>query len=159
MDAEIMWGDTNSIYVLGGYRQAGSVMLPHSVEIREGGQVPQLFKTTGIPHVSPKVLAFATAVRECIQIVSILFNNYSMAMELPIMPISTEKYRATDIGGNYADRAIACRGYSERITEQGDIVAALKHGIVATERDQPAVLEFIICKELEMSLMYSSCGK
>jgi thiamine pyrophosphate-dependent acetolactate synthase large subunit-like protein len=102
---------------------------------------------------------FETAVRERIPILSILFNNYSMAMELPIMPISTEKYRATDIGGNYADMAIAFGGYGERITEPGEIVAALKRGIAATENGQPALLEFITCKELEMSLMYSSYGK
>ena len=102
---------------------------------------------------------FETAVRERIPILSVLFNNYSMAMELPIMPISTEKYRATDIGGNYADMAVAFGGYGERITEPGDIVAALKRGIAATENGQPALLEFITCKELEMSLMYSSYGK
>jgi acetolactate synthase-1/2/3 large subunit len=102
---------------------------------------------------------FETAVRERIPILSILFNNYSMAMELPIMPISTEKYRATDIGGNYADMALAFGAYGERITEPDEIVAALKRGIAATENGQPALLEFITCKELEMSLMYSSYGE
>ena len=32
---------------------------------------------------------FETAVRENIPILSILFNNFSMAIELPIMPVST----------------------------------------------------------------------
>jgi len=80
-------------------------------------------------------------------------------MELPIMPISTEKYRSTDIGGNYADMAVAFGGYGERITDPNDIVAALKRGIAATERGEAALLEFITCKELEMSLMYSSYGQ
>lgn len=102
---------------------------------------------------------FETAVRERIPILSILFNNFSMAMELPIMPISTAKYRSTDIGGNYADMAVAFGGYGERITEPGDIVAALERGIAATERGQPALLEFLTSQELEMSLMYSSYGK
>jgi thiamine pyrophosphate-dependent acetolactate synthase large subunit-like protein len=102
---------------------------------------------------------FETAVRERIPILSILFNNYSMAMELPIMPISTEKFRSTDIGGNYADMAIAFGGYGERVTEPDEIVAALKRGIAATEKGQPALLEFITSKELDMSLMYSSYGK
>jgi len=101
---------------------------------------------------------FETAVRERIPILSILFNNFSMAMELPIMPVSTEKYRSTDISGNYADMAVAFGGYGERITDPNDIVAALKRGIAATERGQPALLEFITCKELAMSLMYSSYG-
>ena len=48
---------------------------------------------------------FETAVRERIPILSCLMNNFSMAIELKVMPISTEKYRSTDISGNYADMA------------------------------------------------------
>ena len=69
-----------------------------------------------------------TAAREQIPILSILLNNYSMAIELPIMPVATEKYRATDITGDYAAfaRALGCHG--ERVTEAGEIVPALKRG-------------------------------
>jgi len=102
---------------------------------------------------------FETAVRENIPILSILFNNFCMAMELPIMEVSTEKYRSTDIGGNYSEMAKAFGGYGERITDPNDIVAALKRGIEATENGQAVLLEFITCKELDMSLHYSSYGK
>jgi len=102
---------------------------------------------------------FETAVRERIPILSILFNNFCMAMELPIMEVSTEKYRSTDIQGDYADMAKAFGGYGERITDPNDIVAALKRGIEATENGQAVLLEFITCKELDMSLHYSSYGK
>ena len=40
---------------------------------------------------------FETAVRERIPILSILLNNFSMAIELKIMQVATEKYRSTDI--------------------------------------------------------------
>ena len=80
-------------------------------------------------------------------------------MELPIMPVSTEKFRSTDISGNYADMAVAFGGYGERVEDPTDIVAALQRGIAATEKGQPALLEFITCKELDMSLMYSAYGK
>ena len=40
---------------------------------------------------------FETAVRERIPILSVLFNNFSMAIEIPIMPVSTEKYRSVQI--------------------------------------------------------------
>ena len=86
---------------------------------------------------------FETAVRENIPILSILFNNFSMAIELPIMPVSTEKYRSTDISGNYADMAKAFGGYGERVTDPNEIVAALERGIKATENGQAALLEFI----------------
>src|SRR3712207_7820610 len=45
---------------------------------------------------------FETCVREHIPIMSVLLNNFSMAIELKVMPISTEKYRSTDISGDYA---------------------------------------------------------
>jgi thiamine pyrophosphate-dependent acetolactate synthase large subunit-like protein len=92
-----------------------------------------------------------TAVRERIPILSILFNNFSMAIEIPIMPISQEKYGSTDISGHYADMAKAFGAHGERITEPTDIVAALKRGIAATERGQPALLEFITAKEITIS--------
>ena len=59
---------------------------------------------------------FETAVRERIPILSCLMNNFSMAIELKVMPVSTEKYRSTDISGNYADMAKAFGGYGERVT-------------------------------------------
>ncbi|MBM4205889.1 MAG: thiamine pyrophosphate-requiring protein [Gammaproteobacteria bacterium] len=94
---------------------------------------------------------FETAVRERIPILSILFNNFSMAIELPIMQISTEKYRSTDISGHYADMARAFGSYGERVTDPNQIVAALKRGIAATEAGQPALLEFITSQEIEVS--------
>ena len=94
---------------------------------------------------------FETAVRENIPILSILFNNFSMAIEIPIMQVSTEKYRSTDISGNYADMAKAFGGYGERITDPNDIVSALKRGIEATQNGQPALLEFITDKEITIS--------
>jgi thiamine pyrophosphate-dependent acetolactate synthase large subunit-like protein len=74
-----------------------------------------------------------------------------MAIEIPIMQVSTEKYRSTDISGNYADMARAFGGYGERITDPNDIVAALHRGIAATENGQPALLEFITDKEITIS--------
>jgi thiamine pyrophosphate-dependent acetolactate synthase large subunit-like protein len=92
-----------------------------------------------------------TAARERIPILSILFNNFSMAIEIPIMPVSQAKYGSTDISGHYADMARSFGCYGERITDPGEIVAALKRGIAATEQGQPAVLEFITDKETTVS--------
>ena len=94
---------------------------------------------------------FETAARERIPILSILFNNFSMAIEIPIMPVSTEKYRSTDISGHYADMAKAFGGYGERVTDPGQIVNAINRGIKATQEGQPALLEFITAKELSLS--------
>jgi len=94
---------------------------------------------------------FETAVRENIPILSILFNNFSMAIELPIMQVATEKYRSTDISGNYADMATAFGGYGERVTDPNEIVAAIQRGMDATRNGQAALLEFITEKELAVS--------
>ncbi len=94
---------------------------------------------------------FETAVRERIPILSILMNNFSMAIEIPIMPVSTEKYRSTDISGNYSDMAKAFGGYGERVTDPAEIIPAIKRGIEVTEDGQPALLEFLTCKETSIS--------
>jgi acetolactate synthase-1/2/3 large subunit len=90
---------------------------------------------------------FETCVRCNIPILSILFNNYSMAMEFKVMALSREKYKSTDISGNYADWARALGGYGERITEPSEVKAALQRGIAATKEGRPALLEFITTDE------------
>jgi thiamine pyrophosphate-dependent acetolactate synthase large subunit-like protein len=94
---------------------------------------------------------FETAVRAKIPILSILLNNFSMAVELDVMPVSTDKYRSTDISGNYAAFARALGGYGERIEKPDDIVPAIRRGIAATEAGQPALLEFITAQETAKS--------
>src|SRR5262249_61117462 len=59
---------------------------------------------------------FETAGRERIPILSVLLNNFSMAIELPLMKTAPEKFRSTDISGNYADLARAIRRYVARAT-------------------------------------------
>ncbi|MEM7025641.1 MAG: thiamine pyrophosphate-requiring protein, partial [Pseudomonadota bacterium] len=94
---------------------------------------------------------FETAVRERIPILSILLNNFSMAIELKIMPVSTERYRATDISGDYAAMARAFGGYGERVTTPDEIIPAIQRGIEQTRNGTPALLEFITSKEVEVS--------
>ena len=94
---------------------------------------------------------FETAVRERIPILSVLFNNHSMAIEIPVMPTSQEKYGATDISGNYALMAEAFGGYGERVESPDEIIPALKRGIRKTEEGVPALLEFMTSKEIDFS--------
>jgi acetolactate synthase-1/2/3 large subunit len=74
-----------------------------------------------------------------------------MAIELKVMPISTEKYRSTDISGDYAAMARAFGGYGERVTQPGDIKEAIRRGIAQTQAGKPALLEFITAKETRVS--------
>jgi acetolactate synthase-1/2/3 large subunit len=98
---------------------------------------------------------FETAVRERIPILSILLNNFSMAIELPVMKAATAKYRSTDISGHYADMARAFGGYGERVTGPHEIIPAIKRGIEQTRNGTPALIEFIT----EQNYTYSMFGR
>jgi len=95
---------------------------------------------------------FETAARERIPILSILSNNFSMAIELKVMKVATQKYRSTDITGNYADFAKALGCHGERITEPDEIVPAIKRGIAKTREGVPTLLEFITEKAEDFSM-------
>jgi thiamine pyrophosphate-dependent acetolactate synthase large subunit-like protein len=94
---------------------------------------------------------FETCVRERLPILSILLNNSCMAAELGVMPVSTERFRSTDISGNYADFARALGGYGERITAPGEIVPAIERGVRKTKEGTPVLLEFITRQETAVS--------
>ena len=95
---------------------------------------------------------FETAVRERIPILSVLLNNFSMAIELKIMKVATEKYRSTDISGNYAEFAKALGGYGERVTHPSEIIPAIKRAITKTQEGTPVLLEFITEKAVDFSM-------
>src|SRR5687767_4034333 len=95
---------------------------------------------------------FETAARERIPILSVLLNNFSMAIELKVMKVATEKYRSTDISGHYADFAKALGGWGERVTQPDDIVPAIKRAMAKTREGTPALLEFITEKAVDFSM-------
>jgi acetolactate synthase-1/2/3 large subunit len=95
---------------------------------------------------------FETAVRERIPILSVLLNNFSMAIELKVMKAATQKYRSTDISGDYAAMARAFGGHGERVTDPAEIVPAIKRAIVKTQEGTPALLEFITEKAEDFSM-------
>ena len=90
---------------------------------------------------------FETAVRERLPILSILLNNFSMAIELPIMRQAQEKYGSCDISGNYADFARALGGYGERVTDPREVAAAIRRGVEQTRNGTPALLKFITAQD------------
>jgi thiamine pyrophosphate-dependent acetolactate synthase large subunit-like protein len=140
----IGWGKTTQLGYGLGLAMGAKLVYPDKLCINVWGDAAIGF--TGMD--------FETAVRERIPILSILLNNFSMAMELPIMPVSTQKYRATDISGDYAAMARAFGGYSERVTDPSEIVPAIRRGIERTQNGIPALLEFITSKEIVVSRQY-----
>jgi thiamine pyrophosphate-dependent acetolactate synthase large subunit-like protein len=135
------WGKTTQLGYGLGLAMGAKLVAPEKLCINVWGDAAIGF--TGMD--------FETAVRERIPILSILLNNFSMAIELKVMPVATEKYRATDISGNYADLARALGGYGERVTEPEQIVPAIRRGIAKTREGVPALLEFITEKAVDVS--------
>ena len=138
----IGWGKTTQLGTGLGYAMGAKLARPDKLCINLWGDAAIGFSG----------MDFETAVRERIPILSVLLNNFSMAIELKVMAVATEKFRSTDISGNYADMARAFGGHGERVTEPGEIVPAIKRAMVKTQEGVPALLEFITEKAVDFSM-------
>jgi thiamine pyrophosphate-dependent acetolactate synthase large subunit-like protein len=96
-------------------------------------------------------LDFETAVRANIPILTVVLNNSAMAIEIPHLVVSHEKYRTRDIGGRYADMALAMGGWAERVERPEEVSGAFARARKATESGQAALLEFITSQETAFS--------
>jgi acetolactate synthase-1/2/3 large subunit len=95
---------------------------------------------------------FETAARNKIPIITIVLNNFIMAVEKHYMPISHEKYGSRFTTGDYAKIGEALGGYAERIEKPKDIAPALRRARRITEEEKrPVLLEFITCEECAYS--------
>ena len=96
-------------------------------------------------------LDFETAVRSNIPILTVVFNNSTMAIETDAMSVSHGLYGTRDLGGRYADLARDMGGWSERVEDPNDVAAAIMRAKAATENGQAALLEFITNEERAFS--------
>ena len=138
----IGWGKTTQLGTGLGYAMGAKLAKPDKLCINLWGDAAIGF--TGMD--------FETAVRERIPILSVLLNNFSMAIELKVMAVATEKFRSTDISGDYAAMARAFGGHGERVSDPAEIVPAIKRAMVKTQEGVPALLEFITEKAVDFSM-------
>ncbi len=96
-------------------------------------------------------LDIETAVRANIATCTIVLNNSTMAIEIPHMQLSHEKYSARDLGGNYAAVARELGCWSERVEDPNDVGNAILRAKRATEDGQTCLLEFITSAETAFS--------
>jgi thiamine pyrophosphate-dependent acetolactate synthase large subunit-like protein len=92
-------------------------------------------------------LDFETAVRCGVPILTIVFNNSSMAIETRHMGLSHARHRTRDLGGNYAALARDLGGWSERVENPGQIGEAILRARRQTEEGRACLLEFITNEE------------
>jgi thiamine pyrophosphate-dependent acetolactate synthase large subunit-like protein len=96
-------------------------------------------------------LDFETAARCGIPITTIVLNNSTMAIETHAMALSHEKHRTRDLGGNYANLAADLGGWSERVTQPGEVAGAILRARRVNESGRAALLEFITSQETAFS--------
>jgi len=96
-------------------------------------------------------LDFETAARCGIPITTIVLNNSTMAIETHAMALSHEKHKTRDLGGNYANLAQDLGGWSERVTQPGEVGDAILRARRINESGRAALLEFITSSETAFS--------
>jgi len=92
-----------------------------------------------------------TAARNRIAILTIVFNNGVMAAERDVLELSTKKYGALTIGGNYTKVAEGLNVAAMRIAKPGDIVPAIKDAVRVTETGAPFLLEILVKEGYDFS--------
>lgn len=96
-------------------------------------------------------LDFETAVRSNVPICTIVLNNNTMAIEIPHMKLSHEKWKSRDFLGNYAGLARELGGWSERVTDPEQVGPAILRAREETENGRACLLEFITNAETAFS--------
>jgi acetolactate synthase-1/2/3 large subunit len=84
-----------------------------------------------------------TAARNRIAILTVVFNNGVMAAERDVLELSTRKYGALTVGGNYAKVAEGLNVAATRVEKPADIVPAIKEAIAVTQSGAPFLLEIV----------------
>ncbi|HEX8826518.1 MAG TPA: thiamine pyrophosphate-dependent enzyme, partial [Xanthobacteraceae bacterium] len=92
-----------------------------------------------------------TAARNRIAILTVVFNNGVMAAERDVLKLSTKKYGALTVSGNYAKVAEGLNVASKRVEKPSDIVPAIKEAVVVTETGVPFLLEFVVKEGYDFS--------
>jgi len=131
------WGKSHSLGTGLGLTMGAKLAAPNKLCVNFMGDAA--FGMTG--------LDFETAVRCGIPILTIVLNNSSMAVETQSMAASHERFRARDLGGNYAEMGRALGGFAERVERPEEIAPAIRRAWRATEGGRAALLEFITSEE------------
>nr|MBF0681743.1 thiamine pyrophosphate-requiring protein [Pseudomonas sp.] len=96
-------------------------------------------------------LDFETAVRCDIPILTVVFNNSTMACETEHMELSHSLYKARDIGGSYANLAKDLGGWSERVEHPAKIADAIARARQQTLEGRATLLEIMTSEEKRFS--------
>jgi len=92
-----------------------------------------------------------TAARNRIAILTVVFNNGVMAAERDVLELSTKKYGALTVGGNYAKVAEGLNVAATRVEKPAHIAPAIKDAVRVTESGAPFLLEIVVKEGYDFS--------
>jgi acetolactate synthase-1/2/3 large subunit len=92
-----------------------------------------------------------TAARNRIAILTVVFNNGVMAAERDVLELSTKKYGALTVGGNYAKVAEGLNVAAARVEKPAHIAPAIKDAVRVTESGAPFLLEIVVKEGYDFS--------
>jgi acetolactate synthase I/II/III large subunit len=92
-----------------------------------------------------------TAARNRIGILTVVFNNGVMAAERDVLKLSTKKYGALTVSGNYTRVAQGLNVDAARVEKPDHIAPALKDAVAVTETGAPFLLEFVVKEGYDFS--------
>jgi acetolactate synthase-1/2/3 large subunit len=74
-----------------------------------------------------------------------------MACERAVMEVSTEKFEALSVGGDYSKVAEGLNVTSRRVDKPADIAGAVKEALDVTSSNKPFLLEIVAKEGYEFS--------
>jgi acetolactate synthase-1/2/3 large subunit len=92
-----------------------------------------------------------TAARNRIAILTVVFNNGVMAAERDVLELSTKKYGALTVGGNYAKVAEGLNVAAIRVEKPAALVGAIKEAVAVTQSGAPFLLEVVVKEGYDFS--------
>ena len=92
-----------------------------------------------------------TAARNRIAILTVVFNNGVMAAERDVLKLSTAKYGALTVTGNYTKVAQGLNVAATRVEKPAEIVPAIKEAVRVTETGAPFLLEMGVMEGSDFS--------
>ena len=92
-----------------------------------------------------------TAARNRIAILTVVFNNGVMAAERDVLKLSTAKYGALTVTGNYTKVAQGLNVAATRVEKPAEIVPAIKEAVRITETGAPFLLEMVVKEGYDFS--------
>jgi acetolactate synthase I/II/III large subunit len=92
-----------------------------------------------------------TAARNRIAILTVVFNNGVMAAERDVLELSTKKYGALTVSGNYTKVAEGLNVAAIRVEKPAALVGAIKEAVAVTQSGAPFLLEVVVKEGYDFS--------